>query len=195
MPYHTPVVFERSKDRESGYDIYSRLLKERTIFLTGPVNEVMSSNVVAQLLFLESQDPKKPITLYIDSPGGYVHSGLAMYDTMEFINCPVDTICLGHAASMGAVLLSGGNRRYALTHSKIMIHQPSGGTQGQATDIAIAANEIRKTKEILTNIISKNTKRSPKAVAKLMERDTWFTAEEALEFGIIDEVLTKRITK
>ena len=189
-----PYVVEQTSRGERSYDIYSRLLKDRIIFLGEEVNEVTAGLVVAQLLFLESEDPGKDIHLYINSPGGVVTAGLAIYDTMNYIKCDVETICIGLAASMGAFLLAGGTKgkRYALPNAEIMIHQPSGGAKGQATDIKIAADNIQKTKHRLNTILAENTGKPYEVVAADTERDNYMSAEEAKEYGLIDGVITKR---
>ena len=187
-----PYVLESTSRGERTYDIYSRLLKDRIIFLGEEVNDVTASLVVAQLLFLEAEDPNKDISLYINSPGGSVTAGMAIYDTMNYIKCDVSTICLGMAASMGAFLLSGGTKgkRYALPNSEIMIHQPSGGARGQATEIQIVAENILKTKKKLNEILAANTGRSYEEIARDTERDNYMTAEQAKEYGLIDCVIT-----
>ena len=189
-----PYVIEQSSRGERSYDIYSRLLKDRIIFLGEEVNEVTASLVVAQLLFLESEDPSKDICLYINSPGGSVSAGLAIYDTMRYIKCDVSTICIGMAASMGAFLLAGGakGKRYALPNAEIMIHQPLGGPQGQATVIEIAAKHILQTKEKLNRMLAENCGKSVEIVAADTDRDNWMTAEEAQEYGLIDKVIVSR---
>ncbi len=186
-----PYVIEQTSRGERSYDIYSRLLKERIIFLGEEVNDVTASLVVAQLLFLEAEDPEKDIHLYINSPGGSVTAGMAIYDTMQFIKCDVSTTCIGMAASMGAFLLAGGKKgkRYALPNAEIMIHQPLGGAQGQATEIEIAAKHILQTKEKLNKILSENTGKPYEEVCADTERDNWKSAEEAKAYGIIDEVI------
>ena len=186
-----PYVIEQTSRGERNYDIYSRLLKDRLIFLGEEVNETTASLVVAQLLFLESEDPGKDIQLYINSPGGMVTAGLAIYDTMQYIKCDVSTICIGLAASMGAFLLAGGakGKRFALPNAEIMIHQPSGGAKGQATEIEIAAENILKTKKKLNEILAANTGRSYEEIARDTERDNYMTAQEAKEYGLIDEIL------
>ena len=188
-----PYVIEQTSRGERNYDIYSRLLKERIIFLGEEVNETTASLVVAQLLFLESEDPGKDIHLYINSPGGSVSAGFAIYDTMNYIKCDVSTICIGMAASMGAFLLSGGTKgkRFALPNSEIMIHQPSGGARGQATEIQIVAENILKTKKKLNEILAANTGRSYEEIARDTERDNYMTAQEAKEYGLIDEILAR----
>ncbi len=186
-----PYVIEQTSRGERSYDIYSRLLKERIIFLGEEVNDVTASLVVAQLLFLEAEDPEKDIHLYINSPGGSVTAGMAIYDTMQFIKCDVSTTCIGMAASMGAFLLAGGKKgkRYALPNAEIMIHQPLGGAQGQATEIEIAAKHILQTKEKLNKILSENTGKPYEEVCADTERDNWKSAEEAKAYGLIDEVI------
>lgn len=189
-----PYVIEQNSRGERSYDIYSRLLKDRIIFLGEEVNEVTASLTVAQLLFLESEDPGKDIHLYINSPGGVVTAGMAIYDTMQYIKCDVSTICIGMAASMGAFLLAGGARgkRFALPNAEIMIHQPSGGAQGQATEIQIAAENILKTKKKLNQILADNTGKPYEVVAADTERDHWLDAQEALDYGLIDGIITKK---
>ncbi len=189
-----PYVVEQTSRGERSYDIYSRLLKDRIIFLGEEVNEVTASLVVAQLLFLEAEDPDKDINLYINSPGGSVTAGMAIYDTMQFIKCDVSTICIGMAASMGAFLLAGGTKgkRMALPNAEIMIHQPLGGAQGQATEIEIAARHILHTKEKLNRMLAENCGQPVEVVAADTERDNWKTAQEALEYGLIDKVVTSR---
>ena len=189
-----PYVVEQTSNGERSYDIYSRLLKDRIIILGEDVNEVTASLVVSQMLFLEAEDPDKDINLYIMSPGGSVTAGMAIYDTMQFIKCDVSTICMGMAASMGAFLLAGGTKgkRLALPNAEIMIHQPSGGAQGQATEIEIAAEHIIKTKEKMNRILADNTGQPYEKVKADTERDNWMTAQEALEYGIIDSVVEKR---
>ena len=189
-----PVVVEQTSRGERSYDIYSRLLKDRIIFLGEEVNETTASLVVAQLLFLESEDPGKDIQLYINSPGGMVTAGMAIYDTMQYIKCDVSTICIGMAASMGAFLLAGGakGKRFALPNAEIMIHQPSGGARGQATEIQIAAENILKTKKKLNEILAANTGKPVDVVAADTERDHYMSAEEACAYGLIDSVITNR---
>ena len=189
-----PYVIEQTSRGERSYDIYSRLLKERIIFLGEEVNDVTAGLVVSQLLFLESEDPDKDINLYINSPGGSVTAGMAIYDTMQYVKCDVSTMCMGMAASMGAFLLSGGTKgkRLALPNAEIMIHQPSGGAQGQATEIEIAAEHILRTKKKLNTILSENTGQPYETIVKDTERDNWLTAQEALEVGLIDKVMEKR---
>ena len=189
-----PMVVEQTSRGERSYDIYSRLLKDRIIFLGSEVNDVTANLVVAQMLFLEAEDPDKDIQLYINSPGGSVTAGMAIYDTMHFIRCDVCTNCIGMAASMGAFLLAGGTKgkRYALPNAEIMIHQPSGGTQGQATEIEIAAKHILKTKEKMNRILAENCGRTYEELVNATDRDNWKSAQEAMEFGLIDEVIDKR---
>lgn len=189
-----PYVIEQTSRGERSYDIYSRLLKERIIFLGEEVNDVTAGLVVSQLLFLESEDPDKDINLYINSPGGSVTAGMAIYDTMQYVKCDVSTMCMGMAASMGAFLLSGGTKgkRLALPNAEIMIHQPSGRAQGQATEIEIAAEHILRTKKKLNTILSENTGQPYETIVKDTERDNWLTAQEALEYGLIDKVMENR---
>ena len=189
-----PYVIEQTSRGERSYDIYSRLLKDRIIFLGEEVNDVSASLVVAELLFLEAEDPGKDIQLYINSPGGSVTAGMAIYDTMQYIKCDVSTICLGMAASMGAFLLAGGTKgkRFALPNSTIMIHQPSGGAQGQATEIQIVADHIAKTKRTLNEILAANTGQPLEVVEKVTDRDNYMSAEEALAYGLIDGVVTHK---
>jgi ATP-dependent Clp protease protease subunit len=189
-----PMVVEQTARGERAFDIYSRLLKERIIFVVGPVNDHMASLVCAQLLFLESENPSKEISLYINSPGGVVTSGLAMYDTMQYVRPDISTICVGLAASAGSLLLTAGakGKRYSLPHSNIMIHQPSGGFQGQATDIEIHAKEILKTRDRLNRIYVKHTGQELKTIEDAMERDRFMTPEEAKAFGLVDEVIAER---
>ena len=189
-----PYVIEQTSRGERSYDIYSRLLKDRIIFLGEEVNDVSASLVVAELLFLEAEDPGKDIQLYINSPGGSVTAGMAIYDTMQFIKCDVSTICMGMAASMGAFLLAGGTpgKRLALPHSTIMIHQPSGGAQGQATEIQIVADRIQYTKRMLNELLAANTHQPLEKIAADTERDYYMSAEEAKNYGLIDAVVTKR---
>jgi len=189
-----PYVIEQTSRGERSYDIYSRLLKERIIFLGEEVNDTTASIVIAQLLFLEAEDPDKDINLYINSPGGSVTAGMAIYDTMNYIKCDVSTMCMGMAASMGAFLLAGGakGKRYALPNSEIMIHQPSGGARGQATEIRIVAENILKIKERLNRILSENTGKPIEQVEIDTERDNYMTAEEAMAYGIVDSIITKR---
>ena len=189
-----PYVIEQTSRGERSYDIYSRLLKERIIFLGEEVNDTSASIIVAQLLFLEAEDPSKDIHLYINSPGGSVSAGFAIYDTMNYIKCDVSTICIGMAASMGSFLLAGGTKgkRLALPNSEIMIHQPSGGAQGQATEIQIAAEHILKTRERLNRILAENTGQPLEVISRETDRDNFMSAEEAKAFGLIDEVITRR---
>ena len=186
-----PTVIESTSRGERAFDIYSRLLKDRIIFLGEEVNDVTASLVVAQILFLESEDPTKDINLYINSPGGSVVAGMAIYDTMQYVKCDVSTICMGMAASMGAFLLAGGTKgkRYALPNAEIMIHQPSGGAQGQASDIKIVAEQILKTKQKLNKILAENTNQPIEIIERDTERDNYMSAEEALSYGIIDKVI------
>lgn len=188
-----PVVIEQTNKGERSFDIYSRLLKDRIVMLTDEVNDTTASLVVSQLLFLESEDPDKDIYLYINSPGGSVTAGMAIYDTMQYIKCDVSTICMGMAASMGAFLLAGGakGKRMILPNAEVMIHQPLGGTQGQATEIEIAAKHILRTKEKLTRIMAENCGKSYEECLADMERDNWKTAEEALDYGLVDKILEK----
>ncbi len=189
-----PYVVEQTNRGERSYDIFSRLLNDRIIVLSDEVNDTTASIVVAQLLFLESQDPDKDISLYINSPGGSVTAGMAIYDTMQYIKCDVSTICMGMAASMGAFLLSSGakGKRFALPNSEIMIHQPLGGARGQATEIKIVADHILKTRERLNRILAENTGRSIDEIARDTERDNYLTAQEAMEYGLVDKVIAKR---
>ena len=189
-----PTVIEQTNRGERAYDIYSRLLTDRIIFLADEVNDVTASLVVAQMLFLEAQDPDKDISLYINSPGGSVTSGLAIYDTMNYVKCDVSTICMGMAASMGAFLLAGGakGKRFALPNAEIMIHQPSGGARGQATDIQIVADQILRTKQKLNEILAANTGQPLERIAADTDRDNYMTAEEAKEYGLIDELVKSR---
>lgn len=189
-----PMVVEQSSRGERAFDIYSRLLRERIIFLTGPVEDHSASLIVAQLLFLEAENPKKEISFYINSPGGVVTSGLSIYDTMQFIRCPVTTLCVGQAASMGSLLLTAGAKdmRFALPNARIMVHQPSGGFQGQVTDILIHAREVESLKRRLNEIYVNHTGRSYEDIEAALERDNFMTAEQAKEFGLIDKVIDKR---
>ena len=189
-----PMVIEQTGRGERAYDIYSRLLKDRIIFIGEAIDDHLSNLVVAQLLFLESEDPEKDVNIYINSPGGVITSGLAIYDTMQYIKCPVSTICVGQAASMGAVLLAGGDKgkRIALPRSRIMIHQPMGGTQGQAVDIQIHAREIMRLKDRIHDILVRHTGKSPEAIESDTDRDFFMSAEEALSYGIIDRVIAQR---
>ena len=190
-----PMVVEQTARGERSYDIYSRLLKDRVIFLTGQLEDHMANLIVAQLLFLESENPDKDIHLYINSPGGSVTAGLSIYDTMQFIQPDVSTMCIGQAASMGALLLAGGakGKRYALPHSRLMIHQPSGGAQGQASDIEIQANEIIKMRDKLNALLSKHTGQKVATIAQDTERDNYMSSEEALEYGLVDKVIESRV--
>ena len=189
-----PMVVEQTARGERAYDIYSRLLKERLVFIVGPVEDQMANLIVAQLLYLESENPDKDIQLYINSPGGTVTSGLSVYDTMQFVNCDVSTICVGQAASMGALLLGGGahGKRYALPHSRIMVHQPSAGFQGQATDIDIHAKETLELKRRLNEIMARHTGQTVEQVEKDLERDNFMSGEQAVQYGLIDTVLEQR---
>ena len=191
--YHTPFVLEQTHRGERQYDIWSRLLKDRIVFLGTAINDDVANVVVAQLLFLESDDPDKDINLYINSPGGSVTAGLAIYDTMQYIKPAVSTLCLGQAASMGAVLLAAGakGKRYALPHGRVMIHQPLGGASGQASDIEIQALEILKVKKILTGLLAKHCNASPSQVEKDSDRDKFFSAEESKSYGLVDSVIEK----
>ena len=193
MSYYVPMVVENSSRGERAYDIYSRLLKERIIFLGGPIDDSVANVVVAQMLFLESEDPDKDIHLYINSPGGVVTAGLAIYDTMQYIKPDVSTICIGQAASMGSILLTAGaaGKRYALPHARIMIHQPLGGAQGQSTDIQIQAKEILRLREVGNNILAHHTGQDPEKINVDTERDNFMSAEEAKAYGLIDEVVTR----
>ncbi len=188
------MVIEQTSRGERAYDIYSRLLKDRIIFLGTPIDDIVANTVIAQLLFLEADDPDKDIYLYINSPGGIVSAGLAIYDTMNYIKSPVSTICIGQAASMGALLLASGTKgkRFSLPHARIMIHQPAGGFQGQATDIAIQAKEILKLKDTLNNILANHTGQPVEKIAADTERDFFMSGGEAKEYGIVDEVITKK---
>jgi len=188
-----PYVIEKTGRGERSYDIYSRLLKDRIVMLSGEVNDAVATSVVAQLLFLEADDPEKDIYFYINSPGGSVTAGMSMFDTMQFIKPDVSTICIGQAASMGAFLLSAGakGKRYSLPNSRIMIHQPSGGAQGQATDIQIQAQEIQRLKEILNKVLAKNCGKTVKQIEKDTERDNFMSAEDSVKYGIIDKVIEK----
>lgn len=190
-----PMVIEQSNRGERAFDIYSRLLKDRIVFLGLPIDDEVANLVVAQLLFLEAEDPERDIHLYINSPGGVVTAGLAIYDTMNFIKCDVCTICIGQAASMGAVLLAAGapGKRYSLPQSRIMIHQPSGGTQGQATDVRIQAEEMLRIKSLLDNILAKHTGQPIERIEKDTDRDFFMSATDAKAYGIIDEVIEKRV--
>jgi len=191
MNNNIPYVIERSGNGERSYDIFSRLLKDRIVFVDGEINDLNSDLVVAQLLFLESENPDKDISMYINSPGGSVTAGLAIYDTMQYVKCDIQTICIGQAASMGAILLAGGTegKRYALPSSRVMIHQPFGGVQGQESDIAVQANEILRLKKLSIDYLAEKTKKDFETVARDMERDFYMSAQEALEYGIIDHVM------
>lgn len=193
MSYYVPVVVEKTGRGERSYDIYSRLLKDRIIMLSGEINDAVASSIVAQLLFLEAEDPEKDIYLYINSPGGVVTSGFSIYDTMNYIKPDICTICIGQAASMGAFLLSSGSKgkRYALPNARIMIHQPLGGAQGQATDIEIQAKEILRLKHVLNEILAKNCDQKLPKIIKDTERDFFMSADESCEYGLIDKVLHK----
>ncbi|EHG23365.1 ATP-dependent Clp endopeptidase proteolytic subunit ClpP [Selenomonas noxia] len=197
MSYYVPMVVENSSRGERAYDIYSRLLKERIIFLGGPIDDSVANVVVAQMLFLESEDPDKDIHLYINSPGGVVTAGLAIYDTMQYIKPDVSTICIGQAASMGSILLTAGAKakRYALPHARIMIHQPLGGAQGQSTDIQIQAKEILRLREVGNHILARHTGQDEKKINVDTERDNFMSAEEAKAYGLIDEVVTRPKTE
>jgi len=189
-----PIVIEQSGRGERAYDIYSRLLRDRVVFIVGPINELTANLVVAQLLFLESENPDKEIALYINSPGGSVYAGMAIYDTMQFIKPDVSTICVGMAASMGAFLLAGGSKgkRYALPNSRILIHQPSGGSQGQASDIEIQAREILYLRERINRILSDRTGQPVERIARDTDRDNFMSADDAVSYGLIDKIFTKR---
>ena len=189
-----PMVVEQTARGERAYDIYSRLLKERLIFIVGPVEDHMANLIVAQLLYLESENPDKDIQLYINSPGGSVTAGLSIYDTMQFVNCDISTICIGQAASMGALLLAGGahGKRFALPHSRVMVHQPSAGFQGQATDIKIHAKEVLELKRRLNEIMARHTGQTVKQIGKDLERDNFMSGEEAVKYGLIDTLLESR---
>lgn len=195
MNYLVPMVVEQTNRGERSYDIYSRMLKERIIFVTGPVEDGMATVIVAQMLFLEAENPKKEISMYINSPGGVVTSGMAIYDTMQFIRPPVSTLCIGQAASMGSLLLTAGEKdlRFALPNARIMVHQPSGGFQGQATDIMLHAQEILNLKKRLNEIYMKHTGQPLKKIEDALERDYFLTADAAKEFGIVDKVIDKRV--
>ena len=190
-----PIVIEKDGRGERAYDIYSRLLRDRIVFLGTPVDDIVANLIIAQLLFLESEDPAKDIYFYINSPGGLITSGLAIYDTMQYVKCSVSTICIGQAASMGAVLLAGGTKgkRYCLPHARVMIHQPLGGVQGQATDIDIQAREILRMREEINKIFTHHTGQSIERIQQDTERDFYMTAAQALEYSIIDQIMEKRI--
>ncbi|MBR2372055.1 MAG: ATP-dependent Clp endopeptidase proteolytic subunit ClpP [Clostridia bacterium] len=189
-----PMVIEQTGRGERSYDIYSRLLEDRIIFLTGEINDAVANNIVAQLIYLEGKDPTKDISLYINSPGGSVSAGFAIYDTMNYIKCDVSTICIGLAASMGAFLLSSGakGKRFALPNAEIMIHQPLGGAQGQASDIAIQAQQILKTRQKLNSILSKNSDQPLEKIARDVDRDFWMSAQQAKDYGIVDQIFYER---
>jgi ATP-dependent Clp protease protease subunit len=189
-----PFVVEQTGRGERAYDIYSRLLKDRIIFIGTPIDDYIANLVVAQMIFLEGEDPDRDINLYIQSPGGVVSAGLAIYDTMQFVKCPVSTLCLGLAASMGAVLLTAGatGKRYCLPNAKVMIHQPLGGASGQATDVEIATREMLKTREQLNNILAKHTGKAIDQIVKDTDRNYWMTAEESKTYGLVDEIIEKR---
>ena len=191
--YLTPYVIEQTSQGERSYDIYSRLLSERIVFMVGEVDDAMAASITAQLLYLEAMDPEKDIHLYINSPGGSVSAGLAMYDTMQYIKCDVSTVCIGLAASMGSFILSGGakGKRYALPNAEVMIHQVLGGAHGQATDVEITTRHLLKTKEKLNRMLAENTGKDYEIVCAATERDNWMSAAEALDFGLIDHVMTK----
>jgi len=190
-----PMVIEKDGRGERAYDIYSRLLKERIVFLGSPVDDIMANLIIAQLLFLESEDPTKDIYLYVNSPGGLITSGLAIYDTMQYVKPPIATICIGQAASMAAVLLAGGakGKRYALPHARVLIHQPLGGAQGQATDIDIQAREILRIREEINTIFMRHTGQDMERIRQDTERDFFMTAEQALKYGIVDQIVEKRV--
>lgn len=192
---YVPYVVEQTSRGERGYDIYSRLLKERIIFVTGPIDDGTATTVTAQLLYLESENPKKDVAMYINSPGGYVSSGLAIYDTMQYIRCPISTVCIGQAASMGSLLLAAGDKgqRIALPNARIMLHQPSGGYRGVATDIERHAEEIIDLKRRLNEIYVKHTGQEYDTIERKLDRDTFLTAEEGVEFGIVDRVFQRRV--
>ncbi|MGB9691459.1 MAG: ATP-dependent Clp endopeptidase proteolytic subunit ClpP [Candidatus Sumerlaeaceae bacterium] len=196
MSFYIPYVIEQSERGERAYDIYSRLLRDRIIFIGSPIDDHVANTVIAQMLFLESEDPDKDINLYINTPGGIVSAGLAIYDTMQYITPPITTICIGQAASMGAVLLAAGakGKRYALPNARIMIHQPSGGAQGQATDINIAAREILRIRERLNEILAKHTGQPIDKIQQDSERDFFLSAEEAVEYGLVDKVIYDKRT-
>ncbi len=195
MNNNIPYVIERSGNGERSYDIYSRLLKDRIIFVDGEINDLNADLVVAQILFLESENPDKDISMYINSPGGSVTAGLAIYDTMQYVKCDIQTICMGQAASMGAILLAGGTvgKRYALPSSRVMIHQPFGGVQGQESDIALQAKEILRLKKLSIQYLAEKTKKDFDTIAKDIERDFYMSAQDALEYGIIDKIMSSRV--
>lgn len=190
-----PFVIEQTSRGERGYDLFSRLLKDRIIFLTTPINDYISSIIVGQLMFLEAEDKKQPISFYINSPGGQISSGLAIYDIMQLIKCPVETYCIGEAASMASVLLAGGEpgKRFILPNAKVMIHQPLGGTQGQATDIEIYTKEMLKTRDNLYKIVASHTGKSPEQIKSDCDRDHWMTADEAKAYNIVDTIIEKKV--
>jgi ATP-dependent Clp protease protease subunit len=192
MSYLIPTVIEKTFEGERAYDIYSRLLKDRIIFLGGPIDDGVANNIIAQLLFLDSEDQKKEIQMYINSPGGEVYSGMAIYDTMKYVKAPVSTICVGMAASMAAFLLAGGEKgkRFSLPNSRILIHQPAGGTQGQASDIKIQAEEILQIREEMNKILAKNTSQPLKTIERDTDRDFYMRADEAKKYGIVDKVIS-----
>ncbi|MDD2871018.1 MAG: ATP-dependent Clp protease proteolytic subunit [Candidatus Gracilibacteria bacterium] len=189
-----PTVIDKTPSGERAYDIYSRLLEDRIVFLTDGIDSIVANTVIAQLLFLEKQDPKSPITLYVNSPGGHVTAGLAIYDVMQYLSCPVHTVSIGLSASMGSIILAGGTKgkRFALPHSEIMIHQPLGGAEGQATDIRIAAEHIIRTGDRLYKILAKHTGKTLEQIEKDCDRDNFMTAEEALEYGLIDKIIKNK---
>jgi ATP-dependent Clp protease protease subunit len=194
MSYLVPTVLEKTSLGERAYDIYSRLLKDRIIIISGPINDEIASLVIAQIIFLENENPKKDITLYINSPGGAVHAGLGIIDTMNFVSSDISTVCIGMAASMGAMILSAGTKgkRFVLPNSEVMIHQPLGGAEGQASDIAIAAENILKTRKVLYKMLAENTSKSIDQIEKDADRNYWMSANEAVKYGIVDKVITKR---
>ena len=194
MNYNIPNVWERTENGEKGYDLFSRLLKERIIFIDGEINDASADIVVAQILFLESENPDKDISIYINSPGGSVTAGLAIYDTMQYVKCDIQTICMGQAASMAAILLAGGTpgKRFALPSSRVMIHQPRGGVEGQESDISILAKEIIRLKKLSIQYLAKQTNKSIEDVSKDIERDFYMSAEDAKEYGIVDHVMQNR---
>ncbi len=192
MIYNIPTIWERNGSGEKGYDLFSRLLKDRIIFIDGEIRDEMADLVVAQILYLESENPEKDISIYINSPGGSVTAGLAIYDTMQYVKCDIQTICMGQAASMAAILLAGGTngKRYALPSSRVMIHQPWGGVQGQESDIAVAAKEILRLKKLSIKYLAEHTGKKEEDVAKDMERDFFMSADEAKNYGIVDQIMT-----
>lgn len=197
MNNNIPFVIERSGNGERSYDIFSRLLKDRIVFIDGEIHDLNADLVVAQILYLESENPEKDISIYINTPGGSVTAGLAIYDTMQYVKCDIQTICLGQAASMGALLLAGGteNKRFALPSSRVMIHQPSGGVRGQQSDIAVQANEIIRLKKLSIEFLAQKTKKTIEQISKDIERDFYMSAQEALEYGIVDKVMPSRQKK